>query len=300
MPLRTFGLVMHDSDIDGKIEKQITQVFLVLDKKIAEVSQARGLSRAHVKMLQPLHVCVFVADEIIVVIAAVHDIGGASQDKFVNWSGKPIDMQSAIFLTERDLGFNNAFGLQFKRSLLDLDDEKREAEIIRIATQYVNQEIVNMEVLSKAVRINPIFQGRGFFLNERLVFVLSPFAEPFNTVFSDHIKPSVERIKGLVCLRADDIYDNRPIIEDIWKCTNEARILISDLTGKNANVFYETGIAHTVGKEVILITQSMEDVPFDLRHLRSIVYDYTPRGIQKMEADLTSTILNILTRRRQK
>ena len=58
-------------------------------------------------------------------------------------------------------------------------------------------------------------------------------------------------------MRADDIYDNRPIIEDVWRCTNEARILIAELTGRNPNVFYETGIAHTVGKEVILITQSL-------------------------------------------
>ena len=102
---------------------------------------------------------------------------------------------------------------------------------------------------------------------------------------------------ALKCLRADDIYDNRPIIEDIWRCTNEARILIAELTGRNANVFYETGIAHTIGKEVILISQSMEDVPFDLKHLRCIVYEYTPRGIANLEENLKNTVLNVLSRR---
>jgi hypothetical protein len=61
-------------------------------------------------------------------------------------------------------------------------------------------------------------------------------------------------------------------------------------------VFYETGIAHTVGKEVILITQTIDDVPFDLRHLRCIVYEYTPKGIQLLETNLTNTINNIRTR----
>jgi hypothetical protein len=58
-------------------------------------------------------------------------------------------------------------------------------------------------------------------------------------------------------------------------------------------VFYETGIAHTVGKEVILITQNMDDVPFDLRHLRCILYEYTPRGVQILETNLKNTISNI-------
>jgi hypothetical protein len=99
-----------------------------------------------------------------------------------------------------------------------------------------------------------------------------------------------------MCIRADNIYDNRPIIEDIWQRINEARIVISELTGKNPNVFYETGIAHTVGKEVILLTQSMDDVPFDLRHLRCIVYDYTPRGVQTLETNLRNTIEGIIKR----
>ena len=95
-------------------------------------------------------------------------------------------------------------------------------------------------------------------------------------------------------MRADDIYDNRPIIEDIWRYTNEAGILIAELTGRNPNVFYETGIAHSVGKEVILITQSMDDVPFDLKHLRCTVYEYTPRGVATLEQNLRNTMLNVL------
>lgn len=77
---------------------------------------------------------------------------------------------------------------------------------------------------------------------------------------------------------------------------NRARIVIADLTGKNPNVFYEVGVAHTVGENVILITQRIEDVPFDLRHLRHIQYEYTPRGMIVFEQRLKATILNILGR----
>ena len=153
-----------------------------------------------------------------------------------------------------------------------------------------------MDQLNRIVKIDPIFQGRDFLRKDNFIFVLSPFGDPFDTVYSDHLKPAVESIGGLICSRADDIYDNRPIIEDIWRCTHEARLLISELTGRNANVFYETGIAHTIGKEVILITQSMADVPFDLKHLRCIVYEYTPKGAKALEQNLKNTVLNIMSR----
>lgn len=53
---------------------------------------------------------------------------------------------------------------------------------------------------------------------------------------------------------------------------------------------YEIGIAHTVGKPVIIITQTMDDVPFDLKHYRCIVYSYTPRGILEFEERIAGTL----------
>ena len=141
-----------------------------------------------------------------------------------------------------------------------------------------------------------VFQENQFIVNKHLAFMLSPFGAPFDTIYENHIKPTVENIQEMDCSRADDIYNNRSVIEDIWRLTNEARIIVAELTGKNANVFYETGLAHAIGKEVILMTQSMDDVPFDLKHLRCIVYENTPEGIDQLKSDLTHTITNILNR----
>ena len=49
--------------------------------------------------------------------------------------------------------------------------------------------------------------------------------------------------------------------------------MLADVTGKNPNVFYELGLAHAIGKPVVIVTRSMDDVPFDLRALRVIEYD---------------------------
>lgn len=204
-----------------------------------------------------------------------------------------MNLETAVYIVERELFFEQPFGFAFARLILDAPEVEQNKALRLFSENYINNEIQNLDKLNRLVKINPIFQGRDFMLNNNLVFMLAPFKEPFNTIYHDHIKATVESIEGLKCIRADDIYDNKPIIEDIWKSINEAHIIVSELTERNPNVFYETGVAHTVGKEVILLTQNMEDVPFDLRHLRCILYEYTPRGIQTLEQNLKNTINNI-------
>ncbi len=130
-------------------------------------------------------------------------------------------------------------------------------------------------------------------IEEDLCFVLMPFAKEFQPLYDDHIKPTVKRA-GLKCVRADDLFGPRAIIYDIWKYIGKARVVIADLTGKNPNVFYEVGLGHALDKRVILLTQSMDDIPFDLRHLRCIVYRYDPRGAAALERKLSRAIEEVL------
>jgi len=51
------------------------------------------------------------------------------------------------------------------------------------------------------------------------------------------------------CLRADDIWDHDAVIQDVVSLINRSRVVVCDCTERNANVFYEAGIAHRLGKE---------------------------------------------------
>jgi hypothetical protein len=62
------------------------------------------------------------------------------------------------------------------------------------------------------------------------------------------------------------------------------------LTDRNPNVFYELGLAHALNKEVILLTQDINDVPFDLRHFRIIVYQDSISGADKLKSTLKDFI----------
>ena len=121
------------------------------------------------------------------------------------------------------------------------------------------------------------------------VFVLMPFTADLKPIFEDHIK-RVAKAAGLKAGRADDFFSSRSVVSEIWSAICAASVIVADCTGRNPNVFYEIGVAHTVGKDTILISQHLEDVPFDLRHLRVIIYEYTPRGMDVFEEKLRATL----------
>lgn len=78
---------------------------------------------------------------------------------------------------------------------------------------------------------------------------------------------------GFSCVKANDILQHGAFLQNVFEMIYTSQIAICDFTGANSNVFYEAGIAHTLGKEVIPITQSMEFVPSDLKYINMIVYE---------------------------
>jgi len=109
------------------------------------------------------------------------------------------------------------------------------------------------------------------------LFCFVPFKSSFNRLYKEQIKPVV-KASGFKCVRADDIFSPTPILEDIWIHILKCKVVIADVTGRNPNVFYEIGIAHTVGKPVIVITQDKDDIPFDIAQLRYFEYSDNAQG----------------------
>jgi len=120
------------------------------------------------------------------------------------------------------------------------------------------------------------------------IAAMMPFASPFDAVYEAIVGAAGDN--GMRCNRADDVWLHRAIIQDIVSLIDRAAIVICDCTGRNPNVFYEIGIADALGKEVILITQHADDVPFDLRHLRYITYLNNGEGCQRLREDLAKRI----------
>lgn len=142
----------------------------------------------------------------------------------------------------------------------------------------------------RGVIVYPIFQGRSFPLKQDLAFTLMPFRE----LWSDRIWKIIQDECGkqsFQAVRADDLFGH-DIMEDIWISILQARVLIADITNRNPNVFYELGIAHTIGKRVILLTQNVQDIPFDLNRYRHIIYQDNADGYEKLVKGLKNMLSN--------
>ena len=102
-------------------------------------------------------------------------------------------------------------------------------------------------------------------------FVIMPFDAELDPVYTDLIK-QVLSDQGFDVQRADDIDSQQSILKDIVQSIYLSDLIVADLTGSNSNVYYELGIAHALGKPVILATQNLDEVPFDLKPYRILVY----------------------------
>ena len=124
------------------------------------------------------------------------------------------------------------------------------------------------------------------------VAVMMPFSAEFDPVW-DTLKATAAE-GGWICQRADDIWEDNVVINDVVSLIARSKVVICDLTHRNSNVFYEAGIAHTIGREVVLIAQSKHDIPFDLTHYRHVLYYPNSEGLLQLKAALSQRLRGLM------
>jgi len=156
------------------------------------------------------------------------------------------------------------------RILIEKGDKQNiKREVLREISSLVNFEF--KESSSRRMVVYPLWRGRQIMPKSKQLCLLMPFMEEWSASVHKELKTICEK-SGYSLKRADDM-DDREVAEGIWRLINESRIAIADCTGRNVNVFYEIGMAHTLGKDVILLCQNaIDDIPIDIRTQRVIEY----------------------------
>lgn len=132
------------------------------------------------------------------------------------------------------------------------------------------------------------FRGSKIPIEKNRCFVIMPFSSSYDSTYG-YIKKALND-NGYICYRSDEIMGSKPIMNKVLMEILKAHFVIADLTDQNANVFYELGIAHTFkdAQNTILITQKIEDVPFDIRHINNIQYD--PGNVKHLTSSIIMTL----------
>jgi len=128
----------------------------------------------------------------------------------------------------------------------------------------------------------------------RLAAVMMPFAREFDETYQA-IQIACTAA-GLTCQRADDVWDESTLIQDVFNLIYRSAVTIVDLSGRNSNVMYETGIAHTLGRPVVPISRVVDNLPFDLAHHRILTYLPNAEGLAVMTTKLEQRLRTLIDR----
>jgi hypothetical protein len=133
-----------------------------------------------------------------------------------------------------------------------------------------------------------LVEMRRSYTDQDLVFVIMPFSNELDTVY-ECIKESVRGVQ-LRCVRVDEETFSGGIMERVRENIYKAGIIIAELSKHNPNVYFELGLAHAKKKKIIMITQKLQKVPFDLKHLRMVIYEPSDiNGLkEKLKTELTA------------
>jgi uncharacterized protein YjbI with pentapeptide repeats len=134
--------------------------------------------------------------------------------------------------------------------------------------------------------VRPVFGGTRIKIKAD-VFVAMPFAAEFDGVYAAVLDAGKKT--GVSIARGDDIASRRgaeTIMSEVWEMIKRCELFLADCSGGNANVFYELGIAHTLGKKTAILIQADCEVPFNIRHMRYVRYRNTSSGLEELSVRL--------------
>jgi O-acetyl-ADP-ribose deacetylase (regulator of RNase III) len=138
-------------------------------------------------------------------------------------------------------------------------------------------------------------------------FVIMPFGEKadpdgklidFDQIYEFIIKAGVESLKGMKCIRCDEIQESGIVHKQMIEQIYQADVAVVDITTLNPNVFYELGVRHSLtGCVTVIIKREGTNIPFNILQMKAIEYNESPKSVEDTKKKIASYIKNGLETR---
>jgi tetratricopeptide (TPR) repeat protein len=139
----------------------------------------------------------------------------------------------------------------------------------------------------------------------KICFVIMPFKEKevegkvinFDKIYDEIFAPAISAVKlpeggTLIPKRTDKDYFTADIDTEMFMYLEYSRFAFVDITGLNANVFYELGVRHHANQSGTAIFRQGDKVPpFDISHIKAFPYEYQPEIKARESGDLIRKVL---------
>ncbi|HET6889687.1 MAG TPA: hypothetical protein VFH31_01180 [Pyrinomonadaceae bacterium] len=208
----------------------------------------------------------------------------------------PADTSNRMFLSEMLVGLHKAGLIEYNEQSPENSSEIKPTNQWNVVQTALGRpklaDIADISDYAKGIVATPVFGRPDKAGTSPRVFVLMPFNAELGPLYKQ-LKNLGEQL-GVTIKRADEIYGYEGFIVKVWKAIFWADLIIADCTQRNPNVFYEIGLAHVLGKPVVFITRSNDDIPSDIRHLEYIEYKYDEKGVEDLLEKLGNRIKETL------
>ena len=196
--------------------------------------------------------------------------------------------QKVLNSAQWEFGFADPLLIDIPAKLVDEEPLARLEDLKRIAADHIDSEFIRFMSLLSLLRTRPIFGSAPAGSISRSALLLLP-PDSGSNMGVGAIKDASEAI-GASIIYAEDIRNGRMAVRDMWLAINEARIVIADLTGPDPGVMYGLGIAHTVGRDTIIISPKGSPYLIDLPRTRWIEYEDSDDGKKRLGLELSDML----------
>ncbi len=142
---------------------------------------------------------------------------------------------------------------EIDQSLKGLDQLRKAEDLDSIEAGRILESLLSFADSSAPMLVTPAWTGLYPEPGERRLFHVMPFGPEWADAAADAAETACGPT-GAAYIRGDRVADPQ-IIRSIWEELCQASHVLVDITGFNANVAFELGIAHTLGKAVLIVGQ---------------------------------------------
>jgi hypothetical protein len=276
--------VTRGGTMPEEYQEQMDKLLSEFVEAVASISDQRHLQRGIARSLLPSNLIIILDKKNIFVVGQFNPKNRTAMYIYTpdsEWTAMKVASSA-----EWEFGLRNIYLVEIPRHLLEEIPEQRKGAIKEIAEIHIDSEFKRfMEHLS-LLRTRPIFGPPPIAADDRLACLLLPQSGSASREISEAVDESGMTSKG-----AGNITD-KVTIREMWMLINESRVVIADLTSADPGVMYGLGIAHTLGKDTILVSPEGSVYLPDLTRTTRIEYIQCDEG--KLKEDLTKILLSMI------
>ncbi|MDQ1261229.1 MAG: hypothetical protein QG575_410 [Euryarchaeota archaeon] len=275
-----------EAELSAKVDKLIDEFMAIVDASTEDRHLQRGIARSQLPCSM-----VAILDKNNLSILAQFRL----ENRITSYFYRPdisLAPQQAANSAQWEFGFADAFIIQIPANLIEQSTEDRHAALQKVAFEHIDSEFLRLEKMLSLMRTRPIFGQAAEPVGARTLLLLLP--QDAKLRGNEEAILNASRANDLPIIEAGDIRSGRSDVRDLWLSLNYAAVIIADLTGPDGGVMYGLGIAHTLGKETILIHPQGSKYLTDIPRTYRIEYEESDAGRAELEVQLSRMLDTIL------